>query len=81
MCPNNSTTEPLNADTATLSQARLGGFEEDLGLKGNEFNVAVSILNVGYMLMQLPRSVEGPLYLTTASRSIPMLTKPCPTAI
>ena len=36
-------------------QARLSSFEQDLGLKGNQFNVAVSILNVGYMLMQLPR--------------------------
>jgi hypothetical protein len=29
------------------SQARLNTFEEDLGLVGNQFNVAVSILNVG----------------------------------
>lgn len=37
------------------SQARLDSFEDDLGLKGNEFNVAVAILNIGYMLMQVPR--------------------------
>lgn len=39
----------------TYRQARLSSFEADLGLTGNQFNVAVSILNVGYMLMQLPR--------------------------
>lgn len=42
-------------DRNNIAQARLSSFEEDLGLKGNQFNVAVSILNVGYMLMQLPR--------------------------
>ncbi|KAJ0382087.1 hypothetical protein COL922a_013248 [Colletotrichum nupharicola] len=34
---------------------RLSIFEKDLGLTGNQFNVAVSILNIGYMLMLLPR--------------------------
>ncbi|KAI7763117.1 hypothetical protein LZL87_013911 [Fusarium oxysporum] len=43
--------------TVTFSQARLSTFEQDLGLKGNQFNVAVSILNVGYMLMQLPSNM------------------------
>lgn len=42
-------------DRNNIAQARLSSFEKDLGLKGNQFNVAVSILNVGYMLMQLPR--------------------------
>ena len=46
-------------DRNNIAQARLSSFEKDLGLKGNDFNVAVSILNVGYMLMQLPRSVTG----------------------
>jgi MFS family permease len=31
--------------------------EEDLGLVGTQFNVAVSILNVGYMLAQLPSNM------------------------
>lgn len=39
-------------------QARLSSFEEDLGMTGSQFNVAVSILNVGYMLMQLPSYVD-----------------------
>ena len=42
-------------DRNNIAQAKLSSFEKDLGLKGNQFNVAVSILNVGYMLMQLPR--------------------------
>ena len=34
-------------DRNAIAQARLNTFEEDLGLVGNQFNVAVSILNVG----------------------------------
>ncbi|UPL02141.1 hypothetical protein LCI18_013075 [Fusarium solani-melongenae] len=44
-------------DRNNIAQARLSSFEQDLGLKGNQFNVAVSILNVGYMLMQLPSNM------------------------
>lgn len=44
-------------DRNNIAQARLNTFEEDLGLVGNQFNVAVSILNVGYMLMQLPSNM------------------------
>lgn len=47
-----------SSDTPNLcSQARLDGFEEHVGLVGNQFNVAVSILNVGYMLAQLPSNM------------------------
>lgn len=38
-------------------QAKLDSFEKDLGLVGNQFNVAVSILNVGYVLFQLPSNM------------------------
>lgn len=31
-----------------LRQAKLNTFEKDLDLTGDQFNVAVSILNVGY---------------------------------
>ena len=41
----------------SIRQARLDDFEADLGLVGNQFNVAVSILNVGYMLAQLPSNM------------------------
>ncbi|KAH7461812.1 hypothetical protein FOMA001_g18876 [Fusarium oxysporum f. sp. matthiolae] len=44
-------------DRNNIAQARLSTFEQDLRLKGNQFNVAVSILNVGYMLMQLPSNM------------------------
>ncbi len=36
------------------SAARLRGFEDDLHLKGQEFNTLLSILYVGYILMQIP---------------------------
>ncbi|KAH7345809.1 major facilitator superfamily domain-containing protein [Pyrenochaeta sp. MPI-SDFR-AT-0127] len=44
-------------DRNNIAQAKLSSFEKDLGLKGNQFNVAVSILNVGYVLMQLPSNM------------------------
>ncbi|KAK6206541.1 hypothetical protein LQW54_007611 [Pestalotiopsis sp. IQ-011] len=44
-------------DRNNIAQARLSSFEKDLGLVGSQFNVAVSILNVGYMLMQLPSNM------------------------
>ena len=36
-------------DRNAIAQARLNTLEKDLGLKGNHFNVAVSILFVGYV--------------------------------
>lgn len=46
-----------NADQKTHNnrQARLNGFEDDLKLTGNQYNVALSILNVSYLLTQIPR--------------------------
>ncbi|KAK9422199.1 putative Major facilitator superfamily (MFS) profile domain-containing protein [Seiridium unicorne] len=41
-------------DRNNIAQARLNSFEKDSGLVGSKFNVAMSILNVGYMIMQLP---------------------------
>ena len=36
------------------SVARLCGFEEDLGLTGNQFAIILSILYVGYVTIQVP---------------------------
>ncbi|KAL4792229.1 major facilitator superfamily domain-containing protein [Aspergillus venezuelensis] len=44
-------------DRNNLSQARLGTLEEDLGMEGTDFNLATSILFVGYLLMQLPSNL------------------------
>ncbi|CZR52008.1 related to allantoate permease [Phialocephala subalpina] len=41
-------------DRNNIAQTKLNSFEKDLGLKGYQYNTAISILNVGYMLMQLP---------------------------
>ncbi|KAL1860571.1 hypothetical protein VTK73DRAFT_7270 [Phialemonium thermophilum] len=40
-----------------IGAARLGGLEDDLGLKGNEYQTCVSILFVGYILMQVPSNM------------------------
>ena len=42
---------------SNLSQARLGTLEEDLGMGGTDYNLATSILFVGYLLMQLPSNL------------------------
>lgn len=34
-------------DRTNIAQARLNTFEEDLGLEGNQFNIAVSVLTAG----------------------------------
>ncbi|KAK9785531.1 putative Major facilitator superfamily domain-containing protein [Seiridium cardinale] len=44
-------------DRNNLSQARLGTLEADLGMHGTDFNLATSILFVGYLLMQLPSNL------------------------
>ncbi|KAI9371091.1 major facilitator superfamily domain-containing protein [Aspergillus egyptiacus] len=44
-------------DRNNLSQARLGTLEEDLNMTGTDFNLATSILFVGYLLMQLPSNL------------------------
>jgi MFS family permease len=44
-------------DRNTIAQARLNGLEDDLGMSGVEFNTAVSILFVGYVLMQVPSNM------------------------
>ncbi|KAL2816545.1 major facilitator superfamily domain-containing protein [Aspergillus granulosus] len=44
-------------DRNNISQAKLDSFEEDLGLHGSDYSTAVSIVNVGYILMQLPSNM------------------------
>ena len=44
-------------DRNNLSQARLGTLEKDLDMKSTDFNLATSILFVGYILMQLPSNL------------------------
>ncbi|KZP32905.1 MFS general substrate transporter [Athelia psychrophila] len=54
------------------SAARLRGFESDLHLVGQQFNTVLSILYVGYILMQIPSNMflnyigRPSLYLPTA---------------
>ncbi|KAI0147036.1 allantoate permease [Xylariaceae sp. FL1272] len=53
-------------DRNNLSQARLGTLEDDLNMSGTDFNLATSILFVGYLIMQLPSN----LLLTRARPSL-----------
>ncbi|OJD37720.1 major facilitator superfamily transporter [Diplodia corticola] len=44
-------------DRSNLAQARLGTLEEDLNMVGTDYNLATSILFVGYLLMQIPSNL------------------------
>lgn len=44
-------------DRNSITQARLYGLEEDTGLKGTEYQTAISIFSAGYILMQLPSTI------------------------
>ncbi|KAB8229881.1 hypothetical protein BDV23DRAFT_178995 [Aspergillus alliaceus] len=44
-------------DRNNLSQARLDTLEKDLGVQGTDYNLATSILFVGYLLTQLPSNL------------------------
>ncbi|THW92632.1 MFS general substrate transporter [Aureobasidium pullulans] len=44
-------------DRNTIAQARLDNLESDLGLEGNQYNTCISILFVGYLLMQIPSNM------------------------
>ncbi|KAK7966436.1 MFS transporter [Apiospora aurea] len=46
-----------NIDRSSLAQARLNHLERDLDMQGTNFNTAVSILVVGYILMQVPSNM------------------------
>ncbi|KAL0577727.1 hypothetical protein V5O48_004276 [Marasmius crinis-equi] len=44
-------------DRNNASAARIHGFEEDLGLHGSQFASILSILYVGYIIMQIPSNI------------------------
>lgn len=44
-------------DRGALSQAKLNSLESDLDMHGEDFNTAVSILVIGYVLMQIPSNM------------------------
>ncbi|KAG1746417.1 major facilitator superfamily domain-containing protein [Suillus lakei] len=44
-------------DRTNASSARLAGFEKDLHLQGNQYATALSIVYVGYILMQVPSNM------------------------
>ncbi|KAK2733071.1 hypothetical protein FQN55_003772 [Onygenales sp. PD_40] len=55
-------------DRNTLAQARLDDLEKELGMHGTQFNTTISILFVGYVLMQIPSN----MLITRISPSIYM---------
>lgn len=44
-------------DRNNIASARLGGLEDDLNLVGSNYQTAISILFVGYILMQIPANM------------------------
>ncbi|KAJ2970386.1 hypothetical protein NUW58_g9714 [Xylaria curta] len=44
-------------DRANVGNARLAGFEKDLGLTGNDYNMVLSIFYVSYIVFEIPSNV------------------------
>ncbi|KAJ5444321.1 uncharacterized protein N7458_008193 [Penicillium daleae] len=44
-------------DRNSITQARLYGLQEDTGVKGAQYQTAISIFSAGYILMQLPSTI------------------------
>ncbi|KAJ5758085.1 uncharacterized protein N7511_006779 [Penicillium nucicola] len=44
-------------DRNSITQARLYGLQEDTGVKGAEYQTAISIFSAGYILMQIPSTL------------------------
>lgn len=44
-------------DRNNIAASRLGGLEEDVGLHGNQYQICISVLFVGYILMQIPANM------------------------
>ncbi|KAL4864294.1 hypothetical protein BDV12DRAFT_201253 [Aspergillus spectabilis] len=44
-------------DRNSITQARLYGLQEDTGLKGAQYQTAISIFSAGYIIMQLPSAM------------------------
>ncbi|TDZ54544.1 putative transporter [Colletotrichum trifolii] len=59
-------------DRVNIGNARLYNLEQDLGLQGNQFQVAVSILFVTYIIFEVPSNLV--LKLFTPSRWIAFIT-------
>lgn len=44
-------------DRNSITQARLYGLQEDTGVKGAQYQTAISIFSAGYIVMQLPSAL------------------------
>ncbi|OGM46543.1 putative MFS transporter [Aspergillus bombycis] len=44
-------------DRANIGNAKLAGFETDLGLKGNDYNTVLSIFYISYIIFEIPCNI------------------------
>jgi hypothetical protein len=63
-------------DRNALPQARLNSLEKDLNLKGVQYNTAISILFVGYLLMQ-SMVYESIIMTVKANSGVPQFPQIC----
>lgn len=50
-------TNDTDLDRNNIAAARLGGLEDDLGINSTQYATCLSILYVGYILMQVPSNI------------------------
>lgn len=44
-------------DRINIGNARIEGLERDLGMRGNDYNIAVQVFFVPYILLEVPSNV------------------------
>jgi MFS family permease len=58
-------------DKGNLGNAKTNGFEKDLGFKGNQYNIILSVFYVPYVLFAPPLGMLGKKY--GPSRVLPLM--------
>lgn len=48
---------PIHLTNFIKGNARLAGFEKDLGLQGNDYNIVLSIFFISYTLLEIPSNI------------------------
>lgn len=44
-------------DRINIGNARIEGLEKDLGMSGNDYNIAVQVLFIPYILLEVPSNI------------------------
>jgi hypothetical protein len=57
-------------DRSNIGNAKIQGMDEELDLKGQRYNIAVFVFNIGYLVAGVPLSI---LFKKTGPKSLPVM--------